>query len=109
MAKMLFCLIILDETTINAITLEDLKDYYNRKFSPSVANFQIVGAISQKEVNSLLVIKKWKPKIVNFPEVILAAAPRVQKFILRRARCQTIGTTCIGYPALQPQMQIFIQ
>jgi hypothetical protein len=30
---------------------------------------------------------------VNFPEVILAAAPRVQKFILRRARCQTIGTT----------------
>jgi hypothetical protein len=32
MAKMLFCLIILDETTINAITLEDLKDYYNRNF-----------------------------------------------------------------------------
>jgi zinc protease len=24
-----------DETTINAITLEDLKDYYNRNFSPS--------------------------------------------------------------------------
>jgi hypothetical protein len=44
---------------------------------------------------------------VNFPEVILAAAPRVQKFILRRARCQTIGTTY--YPAAQPQMQIFIQ
>jgi zinc protease len=53
-----------DETTINAITLEDLKDYYNRNFSPSVANFQIVGAISQKEViNSLAAIdKKWKPK-----------------------------------------------
>jgi zinc protease len=41
------------ETTINAITLEDLKDFYNRNFSPSVANFQIVGAISQKKSSTL--------------------------------------------------------
>jgi zinc protease len=69
------------ESTINAIIIDDLKQYYDRNFSPTITNFQIVGAISQKEVmNSLSEIeKKWKPKKVNFPKVVIADAPNSSK------------------------------
>jgi len=91
-----------DETTINAITLEDLKDYYNRNFSPSVANFQIVGAISQKEIiNSLAAIdKKWKPKKVDFPKLILADAPTSSKVYFYDVPGAKQSVLRIGYPAL---------
>lgn len=36
--------------TAENITLDDLKSFYNGNFSPSVANFHIVGDISQEEV-----------------------------------------------------------
>jgi zinc protease len=38
------------ESTINAIIIDDLKQYYDRNFSPTITNFQIVGAISRSEL-----------------------------------------------------------
>ena len=70
-----------NEATITAINIDDLKQYYELNFSPTVANFQIVGAISQQEIKkSLAVINtKWKVKNVLFPEVVIAAAPSASK------------------------------
>lgn len=42
------------EATYSAITMDDLKDYYNKYISPSIAKFNIVGDFSQEEVLKML-------------------------------------------------------
>ncbi len=56
--------------SVEAITMQDLKDYYNNYFSPSVSRFHIVGDISQSQaVEALDDIKdNWEAKEVNIPE-----------------------------------------
>jgi hypothetical protein len=67
-----------------------------------------LGAISQKEViNSLAAIDKNGTKIVNFPEVILAASHEFKSlFYVPGAKQSVLRITILP---LQPQMQIFIQ
>lgn len=57
--------------SITSITIEDLKAYYTRYFSPTVANFHIAGNIPQKEAEKTIssIEEKWKEKEVNFPEI----------------------------------------
>ncbi|MBW6491376.1 MAG: insulinase family protein [Lentimicrobium sp.] len=58
-----------NETSVNAITLEDLKAYYNTAFSPKAASFHIAGDLKQdiavKSLESLA--KKWSGNVVNIP------------------------------------------
>ena len=51
-------------------TIDDLKNYYNANFSPSIANFHIAGDISkEKVINSLQgLAEAWSPKEVVFPD-----------------------------------------
>jgi len=61
------------EETVANITLDDLKVYYNRNFSPSLATFHIAGdIIENKVVESLAGLSvEWQPKEVTFPEYAL--------------------------------------
>lgn len=63
--------------TVENITLEDLKDYYNTNFSPSVADMHIVGAIDKNEVIASLsaLEEKWENKSVDIPEFDMPDAP----------------------------------
>ena len=55
-------------SSVSKITLDDLKAYYERNFSPSVASFHFVGAIEQADVvKSLEIFNDWKSKEVEFP------------------------------------------
>ncbi len=55
-------------SSVSRITLGDLKAYYERNFSPSVASFHFVGAIEQADVaRSLEIFNDWKSKEVEFP------------------------------------------
>ena len=55
--------------TVSSITLDDLKEYYAKNFSPSVASFHFVGAIDKsKVVNSLKSLEGWESHEVTFPE-----------------------------------------
>ncbi|WP_207434944.1 M16 family metallopeptidase [Sabulibacter ruber] len=65
------------EGSVKAITLEDLKNYYTANLSPSLASFQIVGAVDQQEViNSLAGLNQnWKAKEVRLPQYPTPAAP----------------------------------
>jgi len=55
--------------TVSSITLDDLKDYYNRNFSPSEASFHFVGALDQSKVRSALsIFENWEAKEVVFPD-----------------------------------------
>jgi zinc protease len=58
------------ETSVAAITMDDLKDYYNNYFSPSVSSFQIVGKIDQSSAMQSLngLELNWAAKDVTIPE-----------------------------------------
>ena len=60
--------------SVNDITIEDLKEYYNKNFSPSVSKFHIVGKIDQATVmNELKDLEaKWAANEVTIPEFPIA-------------------------------------
>lgn len=63
--------------SVETITLNDLKSFYNSFISPSVAKMLVVGDISKdKVVNSLESLNaNWLPKEVRIPEYITPNAP----------------------------------
>ncbi|WP_424494433.1 M16 family metallopeptidase [Salinimicrobium sp. GXAS 041] len=56
--------------SVEAITIEDLKGYYNKYFSPTVSTFHVVGAVSQSEALASLegIESNWEAKEVTIPE-----------------------------------------
>lgn len=58
------------ETSIEAITMEDLKVFYKANFSPSVSVFNIVGNITKEQILKNLsgLENRWKAKNVQIPE-----------------------------------------
>lgn len=58
------------EESVQQITMEDLKTYYNNYFSPSVSRFHVVGDVTQSQALSALkgLEQNWEPKEVNIPE-----------------------------------------
>ena len=90
------------ENSVNSITIDDLKNYYTKNIAPSVANFQIVGAISNTEVtNSLATLnKKWEAKKVMVAKPIVmntVASSKIYFYDVPGAKQSVIR---IGYPAL---------
>ncbi|MEL7021979.1 MAG: insulinase family protein, partial [Bacteroidota bacterium] len=68
-------------TSVEAITLDDLKSYYNQYYSPNISNLHIVGAVSQSDVmNTIAGLKTWKNKSVELP--VLAAPKSLDKPML---------------------------
>ncbi len=57
------------EESVNALTMDDLKAFYNKNFSPSISRFHIVGKIDQKTtINALKDLEtKWAAKDVTIP------------------------------------------
>jgi zinc protease len=56
--------------SVEKITLDDLKKYYENYFSPSVCKLSIVGAITQEKAVTLFNgLKDWKAKDVTIPAV----------------------------------------
>jgi zinc protease len=64
--------------TAGRITLEDLKQYYEMNFSPSVASFQIVGDVDKDRVMQALseLDSKWSSKEVSFPDYAVPEGSR---------------------------------
>ncbi len=57
--------------SVNAITLDDLKAFYDKYYSPSISSFHIAGAIPKDEVLKALapLEEKWPAKEVTMPEL----------------------------------------
>ena len=64
-------------TTVENITIDDLKHYYNTYFTPSVASYLVVGSVSENEVRVALagISERWDQKEVYFPELSFPEAP----------------------------------
>ena len=90
------------ESTVKKITLEDLKNYYAKNTAPSVANFQIVGAISKVNViNSLTSLNtEWKSKNITFPKITIGNTITTSKIYFYDVPGAKQSVIRIGYPAL---------
>lgn len=62
------------EESVAAITMNDLKNFYEKNFSPSISRFHIVGKIDQKKAMDGLksLESAWAAKDVTIPEYPIA-------------------------------------
>jgi zinc protease len=65
------------EASVTSITIDDLKEYYNKYLSPSIAKFLVVGNVDQARVKAALtdLNLKWKAKDVVIPEISVPGPP----------------------------------
>jgi len=66
--------------SVNKITLDDLKKYYDRNFSPTICKISIVGDVTEEKAVALFNgLKDWKVKEVKIPDVsrIASAKPGI--------------------------------
>lgn len=58
--------------TVETITLDDLKAFYEKNISPSMADFMVVGATDQQKVESVLsgIENNWRGAEVEIPEFV---------------------------------------
>jgi len=91
-----------NETSVNAITIGDLKSYYNKNISPLIANFHVVGAILKADVVSSFISldENWKAKEVTFPEIADSEAPEKSKIYFYDVPDAKQSVIRFGYPAL---------
>lgn len=87
--------------SVNAITLDDLKAFYNN-LSPSVARMHIVGALDKAAItNSLNKLNaNWKAKKVDIPNYKTPAPPTSSKVYFYDVPDAKQSVLRFGYPAL---------
>ncbi|NGX84347.1 pitrilysin family protein [Aequorivita sp. KMM 9714] len=88
--------------SVEAITLDDLKTYYNTYFSPNITKFHVVGAVSQAEVSRSLTSlnDKWASKEVLFPEIADIKYPETSKIYFYDFPGAKQSVLNFGYPAI---------
>ncbi len=88
--------------SVETIELMDLKAFYNRNFSPSMASITIVGDIRRTEAVKAFkpIIKKWKSKPVEFNAYTLPEAPNESKVYFVDVPGAKQSEIRIGYLAL---------
>lgn len=88
--------------SVNSITLDDLKAYYMKNLSPSVARMHVVGAIDKGKVTGSLagINKRWTPKKVTIPVVKTPAAPARSQVYFYDVPGAVQSVLRFGYPAL---------
>jgi len=88
--------------TVNAITIEDLQNYYQHYISPTVTNFHVVGNISQGNVSHSLanLNTNWEGNEVTFPEIATPTALESSKVYFYDVPGAKQSVIRFGYPAL---------
>jgi zinc protease len=88
--------------SVNAITLEDLKTFYQRSISPAVARMHIVGAINKTSATQSLgrLTTNWKSKPVTIPKWKTPEAPAKAVIYFYDIPDAKQSVIRFGYPAL---------
>ncbi|MFT6320408.1 MAG: zinc protease [Granulosicoccus sp.] len=61
-----------DEGSVVNITLDDVKNFYAKNYSPTVSELVVVGDISEQEIMpQLQFLRDWKAKTVEIPSVAI--------------------------------------
>ena len=88
--------------SVNSITMDDLKNYFNKYISPSVTRMHVVGSLDKTKILSALnnLIEKWNTRKVDIPKWTVStttAGAKVYFFDVPDAKQSQLR---IGYPAL---------
>ena len=88
--------------SVNAIMLDDLKAFYAKSMSPTVARMNVVGSLDSAKVNSSLkaLETKWKSKAVEIPSYKTPKAPAKSQVYFVDIPDAKQSVVRIGYPAL---------
>lgn len=88
--------------SVNAITLNDLKAFYQKAVSPSVARMHIVGALDKAKIVGSLnnLDAQWKAKAVAIPEYKTPPAPAKSVVYFYDIPDAKQSVLRFGYPAL---------
>lgn len=90
------------ESSVAAITLDDLKEFYNKNMSPSIAKFLVVGDVDQARVQKALASLngKWAAKKVELPAIKVPAAPAESKIYFVDVPGAKQSVIAIGTPSI---------
>jgi zinc protease len=88
--------------SVNSITMDDLKAYYAKNLSPSVARMHIVGSIDKKTTMNTLksLNSKWRSKPVQLPALPSPAKPERSQVYFYNVPNAVQSVLRIGYPAM---------
>lgn len=88
--------------SVNSITIDDLKAYYNANISPTVATFHVVGDVPQSRVTTSIaaIDQQWEPKDVTVPTPAVPEAPAAPQIYFYDVPDAKQSVISIGYPAL---------
>lgn len=88
--------------SIEQITIEDLKGYYNNYISPNVSNFHVVGSIKKNKVLSSLskLENNWADTNVELPEINVNNNVESSKVYFYDVPNAKQSVFRFGYPAL---------
>ncbi|HPJ59282.1 MAG TPA: pitrilysin family protein [Bacteroidales bacterium] len=89
--------------SMEKITINDLKEYYDRNFSPTVTRVLVAGNVTQEEVMKALapLASEWKPKEVvrkSYPEPVRPEKSTIFFVDIPGSRQSVIY---LGYPAIK--------
>ncbi|MFP4488578.1 MAG: M16 family metallopeptidase, partial [Bacteroidales bacterium] len=90
------------EETVEGITINDLKDFYNTKLSPDLARFHVAGDIDRGRVVAALssLESRWEAKEVEFPEISQPDKPEKAKIYFVDFPGAKQSVIQIGYSAI---------
>jgi zinc protease len=89
------------EKNVKKLTLDDVKNYYQQNYSPSVSKLVVVGDISEKDIiPKLAFLEKWEAKPVKMPEFTGFAPIAQTQIYLAHKDNAAQSTLRIGNPAL---------
>jgi len=93
------------EASVNSITMDDLKNYYEKYFSPSLASFIIVGNIDQVRVEAALanISSKWQIKDVIIPDIRVPEPPAISQIYFVDIPDAKQSIINIGCPSISRQ------
>ena len=90
------------EASVKTITIDDLKEYYSKYLSPSIARFLVVGDVDVARVKKALtdLNLKWKPKNVVIPEIKVTGPPEKSQIYFVDVPGAKQSVISIGAPSL---------
>jgi zinc protease len=89
-------------SSVGSITMDDLKEYYSKYISPSIAKMLVVGNIDQAKVTKALtgLNSKWAAKNVTIPKVLVPAAPEKSQIYFVDVPGAKQSVISIGAPSI---------
>jgi zinc protease len=97
--------------SIDKITIDDLKAYYDANFSPTVTKILVAGNVSEEEVMEALkpLALEWKPKEVTFNQYPEPVAPEKSTIYFVDIPGSRQSVISIGYPAMSRDNPDFVK